>query len=481
MDHYHVAIIGAGVVGAALARALSRYNLRVILIDREVDVSFGTSKANSGIIHSGIHDKVGSLNAMLCVRGNRLYRELAGELDLLYRQNGSIVVAKSTEEIPQLEELQQNSKTNGIMDTQLLSADELHRLEPNLSTSLAGGLLVPSAGIIVPFDLVYALTENATANGVQLALNTEVLAIQVGKKHITLNTTRGFLAADYLVNASGIDAEQVARMAGDGLFLIHPRKGEEYLLDRRLDGLIQRTIFPLPSRISKGILAIPTVDGNIMLGPTAHTIDSSSDLTTTATGWEEVFKNVKTLLPSLQSADLITAFAGLRAASDREHGEFIIQSSPSDSRIVHAAGIASPGLTAAPAIAETLIEILKESGLHLKLRSDFNPIRRIIRLRNINMQEQARLIAEEPRYGQIICRCELVSEEEIRSAIRRGAITVDGVKLRTRSGMGRCQGGFCTAKIIKILSEELGIEPHQITKRGPGSSLLMGRLRSGRG
>ena len=474
MERYDVAIVGAGVVGAALARTLSRYKLRVILFEREVDVGFGTSKANSGIIHSGIHDKTGSLKATLCVKGNRLYPEMAEQLGFLYRQNGSLVVAKKQEEWGKLKDLQENAKANGVMDTVLVNAEELHRLEPNLSPHLIGGLSAPSSGIVVPFDLVYALTENAVANGVRLALGTEVLALNTGERNVLIQTTQGFYEAEYLVNAAGVYSEHVARMASDSFFTIRLRKGEEYLLDRRLDGLVQRTIFPLPTPISKGILVIPTVDGNIMLGPTAKEMDEIA-VATSAEGWNEVFRNVIPLLPSVKPSDLITAFAGLRASSDR--GEFIIETSPRTPRIHHAAGIASPGLTAAPAIAELLVEHLREAGLRLQERADFNPIRRNLRFRDLSPNDQEELIAEEPSYARIICRCETISEAEIRSAIRRGATTVDGVKLRTRSGMGRCQGGFCTPKIIKLLSEELGIEPENITKRGPESPLLSGRLR----
>jgi glycerol-3-phosphate dehydrogenase len=471
-----VLIIGAGVVGASLARELSRYELRVMLAEKEADVCFGTSKANSGIIHSGIHDSPGTLKARLCVAGNRLFPALAGELDLLYKNNGALIVAHHSGQLAALEELRQNGAANGITGVAFLDGPDIGKLEPNLSPKLAGGLWVPSGGIVAPFDLVFALVENALANGVNLQLNTEVTGIQTTGTQFMVETSQGVVRAGFVVNAAGIYSGKIARMAGDESFAIIPRKGEEYLLDRRLEGLIQRTIFPLPGKESKGILVIPTVDGNIMIGPTAQNAGSLADLATSSAGWTEVYQSVCALVPSLRPADLITSFAGLRAISDRE--DFIIGPAPGLPRFFNAAGIKSPGLTAAPAIAQYLTASMRENGLPLRPRRGFNPRRRVIRLRHMGREEQAKLMNDNRAYGNIVCRCELVSEAEIRAAIRRGATTIDGVKLRTRAGMGRCQSGFCTPKLIQILSEELGLPPEAITKNGPGSPLLMGRLRT---
>ncbi|TCL72331.1 glycerol-3-phosphate dehydrogenase [Hydrogenispora ethanolica] len=471
-----VLIIGAGVVGAAVARQLSRFELRVILIEREADIACGTSKANSGIVHSGIHDHPGTLKARLCVRGNQLYPALAAELDFLYRQNGSLVVARQPEELPLLDELVAQGRQNGVPGVAPLTPAELLQLEPNLAPDLAGGLLVPSGGIVVPFDLVFALIENAVANGLELRLNTEVTGIRREDDGFLVETTGGAFRAAYVVNAAGLGSAAIARMVGDESFAIHPVKGEEYLLDRRLEGLVRRTVFPLPTPLSKGILVIPTVDGNIMLGPTAHPVADNHDRETTAAGWAEIFREVRTLVPSLNPSDLITAFAGLRAASAQE--DFIIERSRIAPRLIHLAGINSPGLTAAPAIAEYVEQLLEEGGLRLTTRFDFQPRRPLVRMRELSRERQAELIRENPQYANIVCRCEMVSEAEIRAAIRRGATTVDGIKLRTRSGMGRCQGGFCTPKVLRILAEELGCPPEAITKKGPGSQLLTGPLRS---
>jgi glycerol-3-phosphate dehydrogenase len=469
-------IIGAGVVGASLARELSRYDLQVMLAEREADVSFGASKANSGIIHSGIHDQPGSLKARLCLAGNRLFPVLAEELDLLYKNNGTLIVAQDSAELIALEELRQNGLANGVTGITVLGGAEVSKLEPNLSPGLAGGLWVPSGGIIATYDLVFALVENAVANGVHLELSTEVTGIKTVANQFMVETNRGEILTRYVVNAAGIHSGLIARLAGDESFSITPRKGEEYLLDRRLEGLITRTIFPLPGKESKGILVIPTVGGNIMIGPTAAKAESFNDRTTSAAGWTEIYQSVAGLVPSIRPADLIASFAGLRAISDRD--DFIIGPAPGLPGFFNAAGIKSPGLTAAPAIAQYLAEALRDQDLPLKPRPNFNPLRRLTRLRHLSREEQAQLMAVDPAYANIICRCELVSEAEIRAAIRRGATTTDGIKLRTRAGMGRCQGGFCTPKLIQILSEELGLPPEEITKKGPGSPLLMGRLRT---
>lgn len=474
-DQVDVLIIGAGVVGAALARELSRYQLRVLLVEKEVDVSFGTSKANSGIVHSGIHDHPGTIKARLCVQGNRLYPELAAELNVLYKQNGTLVVARDQSELPVLENLRNQGLANGLTEITFLKRDELLRLEPNLAPSLEGGLLIPSGGIVVPFDLVFALVENAIANGVQLSVSTTVRKIDFQRDFFIVHTNRGSIKAKYIVNAAGLHSATIARLIGDDSFNIYARKGEEYLLDRKLEGLVRRTIFPLPSAESKGILVIPTVEGNIMLGPTAHRIDTFSDLSTSASGWEEIYSYTSKLVTGIHPADLITSFSGLRAAG--ENGDFIIRPSHVSPRFVHAAGIESPGLTAAPAIALEIKEILEEAGLSLLPNRYFNPKRHITRFRQLNEAQQMALINEDPAYAKIVCRCETITEGEIRDAIKRGASTLDGIKLRTRSGMGRCQGGFCTPKILELLMEELGIGPELVSKNGPGSELIAGWLR----
>lgn len=470
-----VLIIGGGIIGTSIARELAKYSSQVTLVEREVDLSFGTTKANSGIVHSGIHDQPGTLKARFCVRGNQLYPVVAAELDVLYKKNGTLIVARNHEELRSLDLLRKNGLTNGVPEVIQLKKEELLHLEPALSPELAGGLLVPSGGIVVPFDLTYALAENAQANGVRIAVQTEVTEIKDCGVEFLVETDQGRIISEYIVNAAGLYGAKVAEMIRDESFKIRPRKGEEYLLDRKYEGIIKSTIFPLPTLISKGVLVIPTVDGNIMLGPTAQQDVAPDDLATSVAGWNRIFQETSTLFPGFKASDLITSFAGLRAVPDGE--DFIIGPSKQSHRFINVAGIASPGLTAALGIAEYVVELLKESGLKLRPNRGFNPHRRQIPLRNLGAEERARIIKKDSRYANIVCRCELVSEGEIREAIKRGATTVDGIKLRTRTGMGRCQGGFCTPKIIKILSEELQITPCEVSKKGPGSSLLADRIR----
>ena len=475
MVTWDIIIIGGGIIGAALARELSKYDLSLLLLEKEEDLSWGTSKANSGIIHSGLHDHPGSLKAKFCVEGNRLYPALAQELHVLYVNNGALVVAHGSEEMARLQRLHEQGLNNGVTGLRMLNRESLLSIEPNLSPEMSGALLASTGGIVVPFDLVYALAENAQENGVVILTMTEVQGIRPETEGVLVKTNRGVYYTRYVVNTAGVYAGKIAELFGDDSIIIEPRKGEEYLLDRRLHGLVTRTVFPLPTEISKGILVIPTVDGNIMIGPTAYPAVCLEDTSTHISSWDEVYKSVHKLVPSLNPADIITSFAGLRAISSND--DFIIGVSPKSRRVFHAAGISSPGLTAAPAIAIYLSELLQEEGLSLIRRRHYNPIRRVVRLRELPEEEQDALMRRDPEYAQIVCRCESVSRGEIRDAIRRGATTVDGVKLRTRCGMGRCQGGFCTPKIIQILSEELNVPPESIRKMGPGSELLKGRIR----
>ncbi len=470
-----VLIIGGGVVGAAVARELSRYELDILLVEKEADLSFGTSKANSGIVHSGIHDKPGSLKSKLCIEGSKLFSTLAEELDILYKGCGTLIAAKSEEELPHLDELYENAKAVGLSGVSRLSREEVLDLEPNLSKDIAGGIRTEGGGVVLPFDLVFALAENAAANGASISVGTEVTSIKEEDGLYTIETNRGQIRSRYIVNAAGLFSDNIARMIGDDSFSITPVKGEEYLLDRRLQGLVNRTIFPVPTKESKGILVIPTAEGNIMIGPTSDTVESRHDKSTSRHGWERIYGETVKILPSLSPSDLIASFSGLRARGNT--GDFIIEPSPASPRFINAAGIDSPGLTAAPAIAGYIRQLLEEAGLRLVPKKAFNPERRVVRIRELSVEKRAAIMERDPAYANIICRCELVSEGEIRDAIRRGATTLDGIKLRTRSGMGRCQGGFCTPRIIEIMRRELGLEPEEITKIGPGSPLLAGYLR----
>ncbi|MDI7246071.1 MAG: NAD(P)/FAD-dependent oxidoreductase [Bacillota bacterium] len=464
-----VAIIGAGVVGAAIARELARYDLRVVLIEREVEAAFGTSKANSGVVHAGFHSTPGTLKASLCVQGNAMFDDIAGELSVPFRRNGSLMVAMSTDEVGVLREHFEQGRRNGVPGLRLLDADEARKSEPGLAPEVVAALYAPTGGVVCPFQLTFALVENAVANGGAFMAGSPVTSIHLRDGRVAaVETPEAIIETAWVVNAAGLFADRIAAMAGDESFEIRPRKGEEYLLDKRVGSLVRSTVFPVPTAVSKGILVIPTVDGNIMVGPTAEDTRDRLDLTTTRAGFEAVFAAARRMVPSVSPRDIIASFAGLRAACSED--DFIIRPSRVARGLVHVAGIESPGLTAAPAIARMVAEILREEGLKMRARRAFNPVRPApVRFAHLSRAQQARLVASDPAFGRIVCRCETVTEAEVVDAIRRGARTVDGVKLRTRAGMGRCQGGFCLPRVMKILSRELGIPVEHVTKRGPGS------------
>jgi len=467
---YNIAIIGGGIVGNAIARELSRYQLNVILIEKEIEVSFGTSKANSGIIHSGIHDDPKTLKGKLCVAGNKLWEELSGELKIPFNRVGEILVARSDDDLPVLKKMLDNAKAIGI-PAEMVEGKRLRELEPNLSEKINIGLLAPTAGVIPPYEMTYALYENAMQNGVKYLLGSKVTNIARDGKNFVITAGDQEIKADYVINAAGVYADEVAHFVGADNFKIKPRKGEEYILDKRLDNINNHVIFPAPSPISKGVLVIKTIEGSTMIGPTADDINDKEDTTTTEEGLKKILDFVQTMVPGIQKKDIIASFAGIRPVSDTN--DFIIEGSRTVPHFINAAGIQSPGLTAAPAIALMVVGILKNSGIRFEKKKKFNrydkPHRRFSLASN---KEKELLIKLNNAYGNVICRCETVTEAEVVAAVRNGAKTVDGIKFRTRAGMGRCQAGFCIHHVMKILSKELGIPEEKITKRG-GDSLIV--------
>ena len=471
-----ILIIGAGITGTAIARELSKYDVKVALIEKEADIAFGGStKANTAIIHAGYDDEPGTMASKLCVRGNMLWTRLSSELSISFDRIGSLVVALNDEEAPVLEELMERGSANSVQKLKMVEDGELLEMEPNLSSKAAAGLYAPTAGIICPYEAAIALAENARMNGVSILLETMATGITVRDGEIqAVQTNSGTIHARYIINAAGLFTDEVSAMAGVEEFKITPRKGEYVIYDKDLKGLVNYVLFPIPSPVSKGIVVTPTVDGNIIAGPTAHDIDNKQDTATTSAGLEEVLKGAYKLVPQLTARDdaIISGFGGLRPQPST--GDFIIKSYKDPSGFINVAGIKSPGLTSAPAIAETVLDILKAEGLDLIEKSDFRPFREPIvhPLRELTFKTP-KFMADDRRYGHVICRCEHVTEGEILEAMQRGANTLDGIKFRTRAGMGRCQGGFCTPHIIKILARELGTSIEVVTKKGGNSRILL--------
>ena len=477
---YDVAVIGAGVCGALIARNLSRFYLNVCVLEQESDVAMGTTRANSAIVHSGFDAKPGTLKAKLNVEGCGMMPELCGELHVPYRQNGSLVLAFDKEDVKHIHALYERGLVNGVKNLKLLNREELQKQEPNLSEKVLEALYAPSAGIVCPYELALAAIGNAMDNGVRLKLCFKVTALSKEKEYFCISSENETVKARYVVNAAGLFADEIAKAAGEDGFFIAPRKGEYMLLDKAQGGLVNSTIFQCPSKMGKGILVTPTVDGNLLIGPTSENILDKTDSSTTQQGLEKVASTALKSVPGIQLRAVITSFAGLRACAEKE--DFIIEPSKKQKGLIHVAGIESPGLSASPAIARYVMELLKREGISLKANPAFQTERRPLRhCRQMSMEMRNQLIQKEPRFGRVICRCEGITEGEIIEAIHKnpGATTLDGVKRRTRAGMGRCQGGFCTPSVIEILARELGVSMEQVTKSGGDSRLLAGKCKAG--
>ena len=471
---YDVIIIGAGVTGCAVARYLSRYQGSALVLERAEDVCCGTSKANSAIIHAGFDAAHGSLMAKMNVQGNRMLPELAKELDFPFRRNSSLVVCMSEEDMPRLRALYENGVKNGVEGLEIVDAQRLHELEPNVSKNAVAALWAPTGGIVCPFNMTIALAENANANGVDFRFNTKVTGFTRGEEGWTVHTEQGDFQTRYVVNAAGVYADVLHNMVSARKLHITPRRGDYCLLDRQVGGFVSHTVFQLPGKLGKGVLVSPTVHGNIIVGPTAIDIEDRDGTNTTAAGLEELIAKAGISVDNLPIRQTITSFAGLRAHED--HHEFVIGEAEDAPGFVDCAGIESPGLTSAPAIGLTVAELLREK-LGLRKKEDFIATRKVLLdPKSLTKEAYQALIRENPAYGQIICRCEQVTEGEIIDAIRRplGARSLDGVKRRTRAGMGRCQAGFCSPRVLEILARELGVSQAEITKCGGASRLIVG-------
>lgn len=461
-----VIIIGAGVSGCAVARELSRYELDICVLEKESDVCEGTSKANSGIVHGGFDAKPGTLKAKLNVLGNQMMDEMAEKLDFPFRRNGAMVVCQSKEEMAVLEELMERGKKNGVEGMEMLSRSQALLLEPNLADTVYAAIHIPSSGIVCPFEMNLAYAENAVQNGVQFHLETEVKQIEKMENGFRVLTDKGMFETRFLINAAGVYADIFHNMVSREKIHITPRRGEYCLLDKNAGNLVERTIFQIPTPKGKGVLVTPTVHGNLLIGPTAADITDKEGTETTSDGLEEVMKKCTKSVKNIPKRQIITSFAGLRAHED--DGDFIIQEVKDAKGFIDVAGIESPGLSSVPAIGVYVRDIM--AGLtELCEKKEFCEHRkRITRISELSREEQNGLIQENPAYGQIVCRCEGVTMGEILDAIHRplGATTLDGIKRRTRAGMGRCQAGFCTPKNMELLVEELHLELKDIRKTG---------------
>ncbi|MEA4896118.1 MAG: NAD(P)/FAD-dependent oxidoreductase [Oscillospiraceae bacterium] len=471
-----VTIIGAGVIGCAVARELSRFKLDVCVVEKEADVAEGTSKANSGIVHAGYDAEPGSQKAKFNAEGSAMFPELTKELDVPYRQNGSLVVCFSETERPHLEKLLENGRKNGIGDLSLLTREQALEKCPGLTEKVVAALYAGTAGIVCPYELTLAFAENAFKNGVEFRFNSPVSAITHidGGYRLTLGSGET-IDTRTVVNAAGLYADVMNNTVSSRKLHITPRKGEYCLFDRAAPDLAPLTIFQTPTAMGKGVLVTKTVDGNLLAGPNAMDIEEKDGTETTREGLDYVLKTAALSVGPLPERQIITSFAGLRA--HLESGDFEIGEAPDAEGFINAAGIESPGLSSAPAIGKWVAELLGEK-LSAEPDPSFDPIRRgIPKFREMDNEERARCIAENPAYGRVVCRCETVTEAEIIDAIRRplGAATLDGIKRRTRAGMGRCQSGFCTTRVMEILERELNIPRETVTKLGRGSELLTGR------
>jgi glycerol-3-phosphate dehydrogenase len=476
-EEYDVAIIGCGVSGANIARRLSAYHIRTAILEKAADVSFGTSKANSGIVHGGFHHHKKYLKTRLEMRGNLMFDQLRRELDFPFKRCGIIVAALHEDEMKVVEHLCLQGIENGVIGIELCSRDRIRELEPLLTPDTLGGLYAPGGGIVEPYRFVFTLVESALKNGVRLCTNFKVEQAEQdeGAGFWIIRSSDGReVHSRYVVNAAGLFADEISRIFGAEEFTITPRKGEYFLMDRLTKARPERVVFPVPTAISKGMLVIPTVEGTVLVGPTADTVEDKTDFSTTTERLEQILDSGKRMIPSLSRGDVITSFAGLRPCLDED---FYIEPSKKARNFIQVAGIQSPGLTASPAIGEYVKDLLKNLGLILTEKPGWDAmIEHQPRLRELSPFEADALIAEESAWGNMVCRCEQVSEAEIVRAIRKGHHTLDGIKYFTRAQMGRCQGGFCTYKIIKIIMRETGLSWDQLTKYGGRSRILEARL-----
>lgn len=470
-----VLVIGGGVIGGLVAREVSRYNLSCTLLEKESDVAMGASKANSGIVHAGFDAKEGSLKAKFNVLGNKMMAEVTSELGVKYYNNGSLVVAFTDEDIETLAELKHRGEINGVEGLEIVDRETLKKMEPNISDKALCALLAKTGGIVCPYELTIASIGNAMDNGVELLTEFDVVKIDKQDDIFTVTAKDGRkISAKVIINCAGLGSGEISRLAGDDTVKVGARKGEYILLDREVGDFVSHTLFFTPTEKGKGILVTNTVDGNILLGPTADNLDDA-DTTTTMGGLSFVSQKAKEMCNGVPFDRTITSFAGIRAYCDRH--DFVIEESALVKNLINCIGIESPGLTSAPAIAKYVVEDILGKIMPLTKKSNFDGRRQPDNFfKEMTVEQKNELIKRDPSYGKIVCRCEQITEGEILHAIRVNpkANDIDAVKRRTRSGMGRCQGGFCQPYVAELIAKERGISMTEVTKKGGNSKLLTG-------
>lgn len=479
MKKTDIVIIGAGAVGSALARELAKYKLDVTVVEKNEDLGGDSSKSNSAIIHTGYDAKPGTLESQLVVAANPMYDKITKDLDIPFSRIGALLPAFTQEQFEQLPALKHKAMLNRVYDIEYLTGEQMLKMEPNLNPEVKGGLYIPRESIIDPFLLCIALAENAADNGVHFLLGTKCTGIKVEEGAVTtVQTTAGDIQTKYVINAAGLYCDEIAGYVGKADYYVTPRKGQFYILDKNTSCQVGMIILPIPTKVTKGKLMCPTIHGNMLVGPTAEDMLDKEDKSTNAAGLESIAVDVRKMIPNVNLRDTITQYSGLRAQRNPEGLNIDVYDDLKG--YVNISGVRSTGLTGSVAIAKYVVDLMIEGGMHAEFKTDFNPIRKGTPIfAELSNEERAALIAKDPRYGNVICRCETVTEGQICDAIHRtlGARSVDGVKRRLRAGMGRCQGGFCGPRVIEILARELGITPEEVRKNDPGSEMLTGNAR----
>ena len=471
-------VIGAGVVGGLVARELTKYKLSVCMVEKASDVAMGATRANSAIVHAGYDAKEGTLKAKLNVLGSEMMEDVCRELGVKYKRNGSLVVGFDEDDAATLHSLIERGKKNGVKGLSFLEREEIVKLEPNIGTAVSCALRAETGAIVCPYELCMAAVGNAMDNGATLKLGFDVKKIEKIDGIYKVSSSSDSVEARMVINCAGVYSDEVAKLVGDDSFSIRPRRGEYMLLDKECGDLVGHTVFRCPSKMGKGVLVTPTVDGNLLLGPTAEDIDDKADTSTTQEGLSRVASLAFEQVNGINLSKVITSFTGLRATGST--GDFIINSPKSG--FINCAGIESPGLTSAPAIAKYVVDMLKNAGVELEENDKFNGARRPMHyFRELSIEEKNEIIKKNPDYAHVICRCETVTAGEIIEAIKTNPrpTDIDGIKRRTRASMGRCQGGFCTPYMVEILAREMGVSVTEITKFGGESYINVAKTEKG--